>query len=805
VIIATARVRSRFGIDISGDLSLLHTPVAESSKIYDRAIKTLRNIDGNHLKLLMDVREQGVVGGQVAVTQCDKLSSDISTLLRSAAQAQNSMRKRIEPEVVKLLQWKLRTTQPSGVPSAEEAIDLGCKDAQYVGDQVCHWYNGQLNMCVDAAELKLIFVSCELLLQGLNAFQENFTVVSIVNQFQNPTPVGRRCVRLIVDVPIEPVDFKVAGEGEGGRHADKHGEERGEGEDESESEELKVSEAGEGGRGRRGGQGGAVVKEPRVPDVNTFLVQVVLQLECFELAEHEAAIHRNTFKLQLRNICNRRVPAAQSDALRHMIDHLLTSVRPPSFSAIQWSGSDEEALSKKQRFRSSSDADLATPLVDVLSDDDLTKSDVCEVERRWYDIRWVLEFQNSQVKLVLQDALVLLKTLAASVALFFVTRPQQLIHCYGLQYSVTQRLSCQDVNTGAIRVQLKTDSLQVEHRRVHDQCDPQLDLSALDTFFTVLIIMNQLVFASFMMLRYAAYQGWRVLHRSHWLKANSLKIVLGFVVATGALAMLKIYVALSYSRSTITYAKPVVTIELPSQLTNCTNITMTSLLPGSSTKHQGTTNPAAVCSVKATCDQQCMLVTPPTLQTLCPMYLFATAYIFYLGYEFHRSLCLDKKRFTLKGRLANIARQVTPFMAYFPDVSAIMKYVLAILTISIALNSPDMITCSGYDYGSGAVGTGIIEEGCNASMDQALKPSLRLFLAIAALQVILFMGVMFAKLHTPMVSRASAIVKGFFVLQVLLRFFFFRGRVYDLRMSVPSSIIHPDRTCGYTSMDTRRA
>jgi hypothetical protein len=510
-----------------------------------------------------------------------------------------------------------------------------------------------------------------------------------------------------------------------------------------------------------------------VLEVNTFLVQVVLQLECFECAEHEAAIHHEEYLQHLQTICDRRVPAAQSDALHHMIDHLLSSVRPSSStstSAVQWS--DEECHSKRQRIRSSSDADSATPLIDVLSDDDLTKSDVCKAEMQWYDIRWVLEFQNSQVKLVLQDALVLLKTLAASVALFFVTRPQKLIHCYGLQYSVTQRLSCQDINTGAIRVQLKTDSLQVGHRRVKDLCDPQLDLSTLDTFFTVLIIMNQLVFASFMMLRYAAYQGWRVLHHSHWLKANSLKIVLGFVVATGALALLKIYVAMSYSRSTITYAKPVVMIELPSQLTNCTNITTTSLLPGSSKNwHQGTANPAAVCSVKATCDQQCMLVTPPTLQTLCPMYLFATAYIFYLGYEFHRSLCLDKKRFTLKGRLANIARRATPFMVYFPDISAIMKYVLAILTISIALNSNDMISCSGYDYGPGTVGTGIIMEGCNASMDQVLKPNLRLFLAVAALQVVLFMGVMFAKLYTPMVSRAGAIVKGFFVLQVSLSFF----------------------------------
>ena len=113
-------------------------------------------------------------------------------------------------------------------------------------------------------------------------------------------------------------------------------------------------------------------------------------------------------------------------------------------------------------------------------------------------MRWVLQLQGSTRVVVAQDLLVLAKTLAASLALQYITRPAQLIECSPAQYTAYyvekepgggEQPHCVSAKVGAGEVQ--------------STCQPRIDLGGLDTAFVWLIFANQVLsflFFSFLLV-----------------------------------------------------------------------------------------------------------------------------------------------------------------------------------------------------------------------------------------------------------------------------------------------------------------
>ena len=144
----------------------------------------------------------------------------------------------------------------------------------------------------------------------------------------------------------------------------------------------------------------------------------------------------------------------------------------------------------------------------------------------WYDLRWVLEFKQSK-QLLSQDLLVLIKMLAASIALFFVTRGGQLIRCEGVSYSAYERHDCR-LSSGAVLEQVRAVRGSLSYGEIKKQCNPHLDLSFLDHAFTALITTNVIVFATFIGLRFAANRRWPTVYESDWLRDRSLHMSVVF-------------------------------------------------------------------------------------------------------------------------------------------------------------------------------------------------------------------------------------------------------------------------------------
>jgi hypothetical protein len=387
----------------------------------------------------------------------------------------------------------------------------------------------------------------------------------------------------------------------------------------------------------------------------------------------------------------------------------------------------------------------------------------------------VLEYQSSPTMMLIQDMLVLAKTLAASVALLYVTRPHQLIVCEGVSYTATQSLGCID-DSGTVQPQTYIRNSTIGYGAIQAECAPQLDVHGLDSTFKALIVFNQALFASFVLLRFAALKRWKLVTGSEWLRAHSLLVVIVFYAVAFALAVVKMCVASSYAGlqlggyqvftpPPIQYAAPFVHIALPT-LSNCTSVNTTGA-DGRITSTIGDGRSSA-CEAIVPCQQQCHLRSPAALETLCSMYFLATFYIVYLGYEFHRSLCLDQQAFTLTGKVAWIARLVTPSMSYLPDLSALAKYVLVAITIGESFTEKGMVYCNDQQRGQAEVSGALLEEGCHPSVEPELTSRRSVFTGFSAIQVMVFSFVIGAKHRTPWASHAGKLVRLFIVSQVLL-------------------------------------
>jgi hypothetical protein len=202
----------------------------------------------------------------------------------------------------------------------------------------------------------------------------------------------------------------------------------------------------------------------------------------------------------------------------------------------------------------------------------------------------------------------------------------------------------------------------------------------------------------------------------------------GFFVVALILAALKVLVATSYS-GLLLHAPPLqfvgadngyAQVQLPPPLTNCTHAT-TFGANGMTVAHQSTNGE---CVVVVDCAAQCTLQRPEALETLCSMYILGAFYIAYLGYEFHRSLCIDRSTFSLSGRFARIAQSLTPLLRFLPDVAALMKYGLVALTIGVTLTQHDIVRCKDLKDAVGGVVLEVsgadMSDGCNPSVEPLL-------------------------------------------------------------------------------------
>jgi hypothetical protein len=156
----------------------------------------------------------------------------------------------------------------SQLPSALFAVDVGTKSEEEVTAQSRHSTGApgaRLNRVTSSSRLKVVFEDCEDLLAGLSALECMFAVAALENRFARPTPLGKRSIDLVVEVPIELPT---------GEHADR----------DCDDSEL-------------------------APPIQTvFLVQIQLQLLRYEEAERDAAPHEQLFIERLPLVCRKLDP-----------------------------------------------------------------------------------------------------------------------------------------------------------------------------------------------------------------------------------------------------------------------------------------------------------------------------------------------------------------------------------------------------------------------------------------------------------------------------------------------------------------
>jgi hypothetical protein len=586
-----------FGANISGDLSLLHQPIAVALRIYNAAFEESRRAEPKTMKQLLAVKEEGLsdpATAEISAVQQAAATESLEVFMRYADAAQAQMKLLIEPQIsqqrFKSIHWDTGGVRerPTCIPSALFVVDPGLKSADAVMAQAYHLHRGRLNRSTNTARLKLVFADCGNLLQGLATLRDVFEVVGLINGFANPTPMGMRALYLIVKVRLElTADIDRMG------------------------------------------------NETSLP--TTFLAQLQLQLLRYDKAQEEAAPQDQLFMERLPAVCHQLDPKDQP-FVQEMIAELMKTFRPTSSTArsssrsrccywccfrrrswpvnvnsavgsignIESGGGDSAIKSGRKAFTSavrmpaqvgraangarpaivrrsaaaesdgSSTEGLQEPLLN--NAEDVQKEGVEQVEqveqrrvlrgayrtveeplvgwtaenkvevmgvvavevedaerekehrggpgeeregkyhsteegaeRRqsmdvyqqhsaaadtvWYDLRWVLEFEQSK-QLLSQDLLVLIKTLAASIALFFVTREGQLLQCQAVSYSAHEQRDCQ-LSSGAVELHSQITNATLSYGEVRQQCNPHLDLSFLDQAFKALITTNVIVFAGF--------------------------------------------------------------------------------------------------------------------------------------------------------------------------------------------------------------------------------------------------------------------------------------------------------------------
>jgi hypothetical protein len=266
--------------------------------------------------------------------------------------------------------------------------------------------------------------------------------------------------------------------------------------------------------------------------------------------------------------------------------------------------------------------------------------------------------------LVFQDCLALAKSLLASICLFYLTRPDQLLTASAVTYNVTQTLVATGTNDcngprGPERKSYQTDFDtsqigQVEATVVMASCQPSLKLEDNDLAFGTLIVVNQSVFLFFIVLRVLTANGTliRLSKACHpiarFLTRNSLTIAQLFNLFAVSLAIVKVLIALSYGKVQIDFVAPegnvpnVGTVRslFPYPLkpgaggTNCTQITLVQESGSVQVLHNAIAEPT--CHLPIICEDYVSVELPATIYILCFVYLFSSTYIVYLSFQCYK-------------------------------------------------------------------------------------------------------------------------------------------------------------------------
>jgi hypothetical protein len=311
------RVRNLYGSDISGDLSVLHTPIANSLKAYSAAFGDVKRADGRYLNRLLAVSEEGVLpDGMVAARQSIVPSRSVSTLRYAAREAIEGIQQTLEAV--------------EGLPLISQSE---IKSEEKIVSQAVHRYEGKLDRFTDVARLKFVFADCKSLLRGVELLQDALEVVAVVNVFANPTALGMRAMYLIVKVPISMRNETEDQNGFGNRQkvgVTKHGTAVASGEPSISGEgstrgctsrkafatfdpaeaRAEEEEEEEEGAGTVGGLLGDAVEgateslaeEPLEATNEVFLIQIQLQLSRFEEAQQSAAVYHEQFVARLPHV-----------------------------------------------------------------------------------------------------------------------------------------------------------------------------------------------------------------------------------------------------------------------------------------------------------------------------------------------------------------------------------------------------------------------------------------------------------------------------------------------------------------------
>jgi hypothetical protein len=153
------------------------------------------------------------------------------------------------------------------------------------------------------------------------------------------------------------------------------------------------------------------------------------------------------------------------------------------------------------------------------------------------------------------------------------------------------------------------------------------------------------------------------------------------------------------------------------------------------------------------------------------MYILGAFYIAYLGYELHRSLCIDRNNFSMSGRFAKIAQWLTPWLRVLPDVAALMKYALVAITIGVTLTQQNVVRCRDFMYEAKLVqevSGDLIYQGCHPSAESVLSSRRDLIMTIFGIQGLLYATSIKIKQRMLWPARAGQIVTVFVASQLLM-------------------------------------
>jgi hypothetical protein len=603
--LALCSVRTKFNVDLSNHIGTLHAPLARISKVHDRTFRDLNTHE--HLDVL-------------ALLSFVELPFHFKP---DTGRSPNSKKLEILKQLIlngrDHAQWPSRSVlrDPTCVPSALAAVDVGTDELTMVGEAapVRKPYNFPCVM--------LIFQSCVALLAGFDELKHAFQVVGIQNKFINPSPVGLRMLVAIIEVQAPDGHFLA----------------------EIQLHHIRYVQAWKEVHATRSllmdklaWMAAECAADPdSAGEICNFMASLmatmcprcctaptsVFSINCGKYQPDEIPEGPGSF-VEWMGVTT-RYKSKPSAGLGQLLlldfaeEHSVTSSLGAREVFVTAEETEEDSILSPESHKLQLQAycaaaknvceadNMFAEAEDMPADEKLLSSGIF-----FYDVQWLLELQQSSVTLAMQDCLVLVKMLVASVALFSVTRASELLRCDGLAFEATQAVACLNTGDNTMHWQYERKLEQLPSSIVQSNCKPTIDLTALDNSFIALIGANQMLFVVFMCLRHAAY--WKPALIPPVLRVNSLKVALVFTAASALLALLKITIAISYTHTTISYGnkQPVVPLL---HLSNCSEVNVLDSRNSTATKHGD-----GFCSIAIPCNEQCHLQTPGSLKSLCCIY-----------------------------------------------------------------------------------------------------------------------------------------------------------------------------------------